>query len=96
MPTWIRDSLMPQRRPAPPCTSVRVAVYELHHLLQRPARGVPQLPQAFGAMERSNTALLHEVELVRPQDIILLAQILQTEDISYVGFPTRSGFPSCI
>ena len=29
--------------------SVRVAVYEPHHLLQRPARGVPQLPQAFGA-----------------------------------------------
>ena len=47
--------------------------------------------EVLDMMERSNTALLHEVELVRPQDIILLAQILQTEDISYVGFPTVDG-----
>ena len=33
--------------------------------------------EVLDMMERSNTALLHEVELVRPQDIILLAQILQ-------------------
>ena len=47
--------------------------------------------EVLDMMERSNTALLHEVELVRPQDIILLAQILGTEDISYVGFPTVDG-----
>ena len=47
--------------------------------------------EVLDMMERSNTALLHEVELVRPQDIILLAQILGTEDISYIGFPTVDG-----
>ena len=47
--------------------------------------------EVLDMMEKSNTALLHEVELVRPQDIILLAQILQTEDISYIGFPTVDG-----
>ncbi len=47
--------------------------------------------EVLDMMERSNLALLHEVELVRPQDITLLAQILGTEDISYVGFPTVDG-----
>ena len=47
--------------------------------------------EVLDMMERSNTALLHEVELVRPQDITLLAQILGTEDISYIGFPTVDG-----
>ena len=47
--------------------------------------------EVLDMMERSNTALLHEVELVRPQDIAMLAQILGTEDISYVGFPTVDG-----
>ena len=47
--------------------------------------------EVLDMMERSNLSLLHEVELVRPQDIILLEQILKTEDISYVGFPTVDG-----
>ncbi len=47
--------------------------------------------EVLDMMERSNTALLHEVELVRPEDISLLAQILGMEDISYVGFPTVDG-----
>nr|WP_305132434.1 extracellular solute-binding protein [uncultured Acetatifactor sp.] len=47
--------------------------------------------EVLDMMERSNIALLHEVELVRPQDIAMLAQILGTEDISYVGFPTVDG-----
>ncbi len=47
--------------------------------------------EVLDMMERSNTALLHEVELVRPEDIAMLAQILATEDISYVGFPTVDG-----
>ena len=47
--------------------------------------------EVLDMMERSNTALLHEVQLVRPEDISLLAQILRTEDISYVGFPTVDG-----
>nr|WP_300820052.1 extracellular solute-binding protein [uncultured Acetatifactor sp.] len=47
--------------------------------------------EVLDMMERSNIALLHEVELVRPEDISLLAQILRTEDISYVGFPTVDG-----
>lgn len=47
--------------------------------------------EVLDMMERSNLALLHEVELVRPQDITLLAQILGTEDISYIGFPTVDG-----
>lgn len=42
-------------------------------------------------MGRGNSALLHEVELVRPEDISLLMQILRTGDISYVGFPTIDG-----
>ena len=44
--------------------------------------------EVLDMMEKSNIALLHEVELVRPEDIILLAQILETKDISYIGFPT--------
>ncbi|MCI9574514.1 MAG: extracellular solute-binding protein [Lachnospiraceae bacterium] len=47
--------------------------------------------EVLDMMDKSNIALLHEVELVRPQDIVLLAQILGTEDISYVGFPTVDG-----
>ena len=47
--------------------------------------------EVLDMMEKSNIALLHEVELVRPEDISLLAQILRTEDISYVGFPTVDG-----
>nr|WP_296466974.1 extracellular solute-binding protein [uncultured Acetatifactor sp.] len=47
--------------------------------------------EVLDMMDKSNIALLHEVELVRPQDISLLAQILRTEDISYVGFPTMDG-----
>ena len=47
--------------------------------------------EVLDMMERSNIALLHEVELVRPEDISLLAQILGMEDISYVGFPTVDG-----
>lgn len=42
-------------------------------------------------MGRGNSALLHEVELVRPEDISLLMQILGTGYISYVGFPTIDG-----
>ncbi len=42
-------------------------------------------------MGKGNSALLHEVELVRPEDISLLMQILGTGDISYVGFPTIDG-----
>ncbi len=47
--------------------------------------------EVLDMMDKSNIALLHEVELVRPQDISLLAQILRAEDISYVGFPTMDG-----
>lgn len=40
---------------------------------------------------RGNSALLHEVEIVRSEDINLLMQILGTNDISYLGFPTIDG-----
>ncbi len=48
-------------------------------------------------MGKGNSALLHEVELVRPEDISLMTQIVGTESIhDYIGFPTLGGQPGSL